>query len=373
MCVFSTASAHADDTPPADETATKVDKANADKADKADKKKLDFSARVFARSAFVKTGDDDAIAQTTLQSVRAGVDYRLHELRMQVEVEVVDKAKIKDAYIQLRVIDAPKLDIRAGNFKMPFSAIQGESIWTLPMADRGLVDNVLVKRLQVAGRAVGAMASLDLGGPHHLTFRLGGFQGLDDAGQPLDAVADDGFGQDGVARVSVRPTKGVEVGIAGSVRSGALIEVPVNVQHAYAAEVDVTADVPAGPGRVRAWLEGMIGTSWLVADNMETTHELTRFLEARVTAAYRFSGDGKGARYVEPYVLAAVVDPDGEVANDYVRELAGGITYGANDRWRIQLEAEAYRFGDAAPLGITALAVAPADSLALLVQLGARI
>ena len=336
------------------------------------RKKLELTARIFARSSMIKSGDEPTAAQSTLQSARGGFDFRAHGLRMQLELEVADRAKIKDAYVQLRLSDSPKLDVRAGNFKMPFSAIQLESIWTLPMADRGLVDNVLVKRLQVGGRAVGAMVSLDLGGPHHLRLRAGGFQGVNDAGDPLAATADDGFGHDAVVRASIRPIHGVEVGASGSVRSGALITAPVEIERAYAAELDLTVDLAAGPGRIRAWLEAMIGTSWLVG-GMMINHDLTRFLEARGIVAYRFGGAAKRARYVEPYVLAAAIDPDRIVERDHVREAAVGITYGAADTWRVQLEAEVYRFGDNAPLGITELAVAPVDSLAFLLQLGARI
>lgn len=350
-----------------------ADEPDADDAPaKAKKHKLDFGARIFVRSAMLKTGDEPTTGQSKLQSARAGFDYRAGDVRAQLEVEVADKAKIKDAYVQLRLSDVPKVDVRAGNFKMPFSAIQGESIWTLPMADRGLVDNVLVKRLQVAGRAVGGMVSLDLGGPHHLTFRAGAFQGLNDAGDPLVVTADDGFAQDGVVRASFRPVHGVEIGASASVRSGALIVAPIQVQRAYAAELDASADLAAGPGRIRAWLEVMIGTSWLVG-GMMPNHDLTRFLEARSIVAYRLGGASRRARYVESYVLAGTVDPDRIITRDYVREIAGGVTYGASDIWRIQLELEAYRFGDNAPLGIAELAVAPVDSLAFLLQLGVKI
>jgi len=335
------------------------------------RKKIEVGGRVFARTVVAKAeGAPDATAQTTLQSARLGVDYRARDLRAQVEVEVADKAKIKDAFVQLRLADAPKLVVRAGNFKIPFSAIQRESIWTLPMADRGLVDNVLVKRLQVAGRAVGAMVAVELGGPVHPTIRAGVFQGRNDVGEPLSATAEDGLGHDAVLRVSIEPATGIEVGVAGSVRSGALIEVPVEIRRAYAGEVDVTIDRAAGPGRVRAWVEGMIGTSWIVG--MEPGHELTRFLEARGILAYRLGGERKRARYVEPYALAAVLDPDRIFDRDLVREVAAGLTYGASDVWRIQLEAEAWRFGDNAPLGIAEFAVASVDSTTVLVQLGAR-
>jgi hypothetical protein len=120
------------------------------------------------------------------------------------------------------------------------------------------------------------------------------------------------------------------------------------------------------------WVEGMIGMSWIVG-GMMSTHEKTRFLEARGIAAYRIGGDDKWDRYVEVYGLGGVVDPDRVVSSDHIVEVAGGVTYGAKDRWRVQLELEAQRFGANAPLGIAEFAVASKDSTTVLVQLGARL
>jgi hypothetical protein len=331
--------------------------------------KVELTGRIFTRAALHDENSAGFAGQLSLQSARGGIDYRTKYLRAQLEVELANKAAIKDAYAQLRLADEPKLDIRAGNFKMPFSAIQLESIWTLPMADRGLVDNVLTKRMQVAGRAIGAMVSADLG---ITELRLGVFQGRDDADEPLEVTAADGLGQDIVLRGSVKPTHGIELGASGSVRSGALLNAPPVIEHAYAGELDVAIDQPAGPGQVRAWVEGMIGTSWLTGVTIPNHHR-TRFLETRAIGAYRIGGGGKHDAYGELYVLGAVLDPDRILTDDLVAELTGGISYGMGNVWRVQFEAERWMFGDNAPLGIAELAVMSTDSTTLLVQLGAHL
>jgi hypothetical protein len=216
------------------------------------------------------------------------------------------------------------------------------------------------------------MLSLDLGGSHHPQVHAGLFQGRNDAEDLLAAPVADGFGQDAVVRGSVRAAPGVQIGASASVRAGALIKVPVVIERAYAAEVDVVVERAAGPGRIRAWAEGMIGTSWLVGGTLRG-HDRTRFLEARGIGAYRFGGVAKRERYVELYGLGGVLDPDRIIDRDRVTELAAGISYGAHDVWRVQLEAERWHFGANAPLGIAELAVLSTDSTTVLVQLGARL
>ncbi len=367
-----------DDEHVAGEAAASVDVTSDSADDKATKKKkrkkLELTGRIFARAALVKLeGAPDTTGQTSLKSARAGLDYRSsHGLRAQLELEVAIKPRIKDAYVQLRLAGEPKLDVRAGNFKMPFSAIELESIWTLPMADRGLIDNVLTKRLQVSGRAVGAMLILAPGGQLHPELRAGIFQGHNDAGDSLAAPAGEGFGQDAVLRASIRPARGVQLGMSGSARAGALIEAPPVIEHAYAGELDLVLDRAVGSGRLRAWVEAMIGTSWLVGGTLPG-HDRTRFLETRAIAAYRLGSAVRGERYFEIYGLGGVIDPDRIIERDHVGEVAAGITYGAHDLWRLQVEGEAWRFGDNAPLGIAQLAVLSKDSTTVLVQLGAHL
>jgi hypothetical protein len=321
---------------------------------------------------------DSWLGSGTIDSARVNVAYRTHELRVQLSAELAGKPRLKNAFIQLRALDGrQKLDVRAGQFKMPFSAIELTSRWELPTADRGLLHSVLVDRLQVAGRAVGATVAWATKAPWHPRAELGLFQGFDDAGNALEVSWSDRLGKDAVARVSVAPAHGVELGMSGQARVGELkVDVPPIVRRAYAAEVDATIEHRAGPGTVRAWIEGMVGTSWLAGRAMPCNGPMpckAGILEARAIAAYRIGGRTRRDRYVELYTLAGAMDPDRDTSDDRVVELTGGLTYGAWDLWRAQLEVEAWRFGDNAPLGIAEFAATPADMTRVMIQLGARL
>ncbi len=336
--------------------------------------KLAFAGRAFVRGAVVKDkADPDAVAQGTLNSARVKVEYRWHALRAELEAELASRFKLKNAFIELRLTDrGPTVDVRAGQMKMPFSGIQLTSIWGLPMADRGLLDNVLVKRLQVAGRAVGAMVIAEWPSAWSAKLQVGVFQGTDDAGTPLAATASDRFGQDGVARISVQPMHGLELGVAGSARVGELQVVPLAVSRGYAGEVDANLDVAAGPGVLRVWAEGIVGTSWLVS-RFDPTRTRVTFAEGRGIAAYRLGGAAHGKRYGELYGVFGALDPDTAIRHDLISEATGGVTYGAWNAWRIQLELERWHVASAAPIGIVELGVGPATSTTVLVQLGARL
>ena len=336
--------------------------------------KLAFAGRAFVRGAVVKDkADPDAVAQGTVNSARVKVEYRWHALRAELAAELATRVRLKTAFIQLRLADgASTVDVRAGQMKMPFSAIQLTSIWGLPMADRGLLDNVLVKRLQVAGRAVGAMVIAEWPSVWSATLQVGVFQGTDDAGTALAATASNRFGQDGVARLSVRPAHGLELGVAGSARVGEILAVPLVVSRGYAGEVDATLDVAAGPGVLRVWAEGMLGTSWLVS-RFDPTRTRVTFAEGRGIASYRLGGAAHGKRYGELYGVFGALDPDTSIRHDLISEATGGVTYGAWNAWRIQLELERWQVASAAPIGIVALGVGPATSTTFLVQLGARL
>ena len=343
------------------------------KKKKKKKKKLEFSGRLFVRGAVTRAAPaTDWTGQGSVTSARAKADFRSHGMHAELQIEFAGKARLKNAYIQLPLVDGTaRIDVRAGQFKMPFSAIERESLWSLPTADRGLLHNVLAKRLQVAGRSVGAMIIVELPGVVPAKLEAGVFQGFDDAGTPLASTSSDRFGQDLVLRGSVKPVHGLEIGAAGEARVGQLIEVPVVIRRGYAAEIDATIEATVGPGLLRIWLEGMIGTSWIVG-GMSPGHELTRFLETRGVVAYRIGGEKKH-RYGELYAQAGALDPDRIVSGDRLVEIASGITYGLNDVWRVQAEAEVWRIADAAPLGIAQFAVAPGNTTTILLQLGARL
>jgi hypothetical protein len=357
----------------ADDQADKQAKHSKKKHKDKKQQKLQAGGRIFMRSALVKVeGASDAVLQSTLQSARAAAEYRSHGLRTALSLELAGKARVKDAFLQLRLHDeGVKIDVRAGQFKMPLSAIELTSIWTLPLADRGVIHDVLAKRLQVAGRAVGAMLVIAWAWPWRTELRAGVFQGRDDADVLLQGSAGDGFGQDGVVRLTVEPVHGFELGVSGSTRAGRLLVVPIEIRRSYAGEVDARLDVPVGPCRLRAWLEGIAGTSWLVG-GLDPSHIHAKFVETRALVGLRVGGAHKRDHYLELYSLAGALDPDADFTDDRVLELTAGAGFGTR-AWRLQLEGEVWRVGDRAPNGIVELTVPPTDSTTVLLQLGAHI
>jgi hypothetical protein len=350
--------------------------ADHDKGDHGGKKKkpdkLTWGGRVFVRGALSRSDDQpNYLAHGSLINARLKASYRWGDrVRAEIEFELA-KPKVKNAFVKLRAVDADgiKLDVRAGNFKMPFSAIALTSTWDLPNAGRGLLDDVLGNRLQVSGRHVGSEVELSA---EPFEIDAGIFQGTDDNGDPLDGTDNDWFGQDGVLRVSATPASGVTIGASGEIRSGRLVVLPVQIRHRWAADLDLTLDEPLGPGHIRAWLEGFAGSSWLV-DGTAPDHTRSYFGGGRGVVGWRLGGDEKGACYVEPYLLAGAIDPDSKYGGDLVRETSTGLTYGGWDVWRAQLEVERWQLGANAPTGIETVGVAPTSSSTVLVQVGVHL
>ena len=341
------------------------------------KQKLTFRGRVFARMGAVRTepigavDDPEWLGRSEVASARARAVYRTKHLHAELSLELAGKARLKNAFVELPVdLGGVELAVRAGQFKVPYSAIERESAWTLPTLERGTLHDTLVHRLQVAGRSIGAMVAVEPKAGWKPTLELGAFQAYDDADNALEASASDSFGHNLVLRLSARPVKGFEIGASGSTRVGKLLEPGAEIQRAYAGELDITLHHAAGPGEVRAWLEGMVGTSWLVGGSL-AGHIRTRFVEARGILGYRFGGEAKHW-FVEPFVMAGVLDPDRIIDSDRLRELVAGIQGGITDRWRLGVELAARTAGDNAPLGIVEFAAPAADIHSMFVQLGAR-
>jgi hypothetical protein len=126
---------------------------------------------------------------------------------------------------------------------------------------------------------------------------------------------------------------------------------------------------------LRAWLEGMVGTSWIAGRMVPCSGYMpckALFVEGRAIAAFRVGGHDRKQRYGEVYAIAGALDPDRDTSADRIIEAGAGVSYGAWEQWRLQAGFDVWRFGDAAPLGIETFAAAPANSTRVLVQLGAR-
>lgn len=185
---------------------------------------------------------DDWTRQLDLDSARIGIEARLPGLLTVLEADVASPAPIKDAFAR---VDGPwATRIQAGRFKAPFSARQLESSWKLPLVDRGLVNDYLVKDNDLGGRRLGATA-----GVRPWSGRLEVVGGVF-AGDP-SAFGGEHRAQDLAARVSARPWKPLELG-ATAYRAGSS-DALIPDTHAASAY----AQLSSGP--LDATVEGFVG------------------------------------------------------------------------------------------------------------------
>ena len=155
-------------------------------------------------------GRDDWTRRLDMDSARIGIEARLPGVRTVLEADVASSTPIKDAYARL---DGPLATrLQAGRFKAPFSARQLESSWKLPLVDRGLVNDYLVKDNNLGGRRLGATAGL-----RPWDGRLEIVGGLF-AGE-RSAFGGENRAQDLAARVSGSPWRPLELG-ATAYRAG---------------------------------------------------------------------------------------------------------------------------------------------------------
>jgi hypothetical protein len=248
-----------------------------------------------------------------------------------------------------------------------------ESIWTLPVADRGLVHTALVKELQVAGRRPGFTVEGHGRGKVRPSLSLGGFQGsvlVDDdpdkrkvellSGQSLSSIS-------WVARAELK----VHDFVFGAEYEDRLGTPALLVTKYYqTGGVDMTLDTEIGRTGLRIWLEGIVGSSWLENRYKPPDGRDTTFVAARLVTAVRLLARRKGDLYVEPYGMFGVLDPDNEVSQDILSEEVLGINVGLWKLARVGLEAEVQRVERNFPQ--TYYLGDDPDRVALLLQAGAQ-
>ena len=281
--------------------------------------KIEVGGRLFARGEAVRYDGEEAQAHAAIASARAEVKYAWRWLRAVVEVELRDGAELRDAYLRA---SSEGWRAQAGNFKEPVSAIELESAWTLPMASRGYLREVLREELGIAGRHPGVMGTWH-GSPLDLRVSLGVFQATDVEGDELaDAMKT-------AARASIE-VGDLEIGASFEHRDS---NPGGELTRLWAAGLDGTLKV-AG---LRAWVDGVVGSSW---EDAVVDGELATFAMVRLIAAFRFFGEETGDFYLEPFFSGGLLDPDLDIRSDLITEAALGVNVGAWKRARLQLEVE---------------------------------
>jgi hypothetical protein len=313
---------------------------------------VEIGGRIFARAALSRHYENVTLDNGVLDEKRvdaldftiptARVDLRYRSpgrwLSANVEFELADQPELKDAWVRVR---GRHFAAKLGQFKPPFSAIELESRFGLPLAERGFLHDVLTKQLQVAGRRPGIALSAEAGGALRPSLTLGAFQGsvlvdrqADDLDreplfeQTLDA-------QSLFARVQLR---------AGDFELGAGYEHRVGtpelftVAHYPTAGLDVTLDTQSHGRGLRIWLEGIAGGSWFEHSRKPIDPDDATFTAVRAIVAPRIGGAERHDFYFEPYGMLGVLDPDLDVVSDLAVEQALGANVGLYKLARIGIE-----------------------------------
>jgi hypothetical protein len=258
------------------------------------------------------------------------------------ELDIAGRPDMKDAYVQAR---NSRFIVRAGQFKVPVSAMEATSPWALPVVRRGLLNDVLVGRMDYGGRRPGVIFGFrgrDLDWHPRLT--VGAFQGSYLAADPTPRDRDTDLlnamkfpGQSFVARAEVEILS-ADVGAYYENRIGSPA---LNQTYRYwTAGADLYYDRVFYDGGFRFWLEGMYGTSWYEHESKVPDGKDAMYAAARTMVAYRFGGTTEQAFYVEPYALGALLDPDTQVTSDHLWEGVIGVNVGYWRRARLSLQGE---------------------------------
>ncbi len=278
----------------------------------------------------------------SIRSARAGLFYQapVNWLTAEVELEFTDDPELKDAWLKGRW---EHLGAKVGQFKLPFSAIEMDSSFTLPLADRGLLLDLLVDELQIAGRRPGLAVEVRGSGKVRPSLTLGTFQGSvlvsdDPDDRDVDLLDKQGLSSQSFAARGELKVADFVFGAAYEHRIGS----PALLVTKYypTAGADMLLDMKLGRAGLRIWFEGMVGSSWLENWYKPPDGRDATFLAARLLTAVRFGGLRKGQLYVEPYGMLGILDPDNDVLEDIASEEVLGVNVGLWKLARVGLEAE---------------------------------
>jgi len=285
-----------------------------------------------------------------------------------IEVEVTRKPDLRDGYMQAK---HKHTLLRAGQFKMPGSAIEQASPWALPMSERGFLHGLLVDGLDNAWRRPGVMLRWRGGAFLRPEISAGIFQGLvvTSEGQERDKdliVAQSLSAQSLIARAQIEPVDGVEVGAYYNYRVGtpAILE----TSRYWTGGADLVVDRTFARGGLRIWLDGIAGASWFEHPSKPVDGQDATFLSSRSILAWRFGGVEPEQLYVEAYGMFGVLDPDTEVVDDLALEGVVGLNVGLWQRLRLSAQGELWDTGRNFPPGYF-LGIDP-DHVAALLQVG---
>jgi hypothetical protein len=279
----------------------------------------------------------------SVPTARVSLRYRAPApwLTAEVEVDLAGRPEMKDGYVQAKW---KHLQLRAGQFKMPVSSLEMASPWTLPFVRRGFMTDLLVDRLDIAGRRPGATVTLRGGGDIAPRLVLGAFQGSVVTEENADGTrktelveATSLRSQSLVARGQIE-VAGMEIGAWYEHRVGT--PAILMIDRYWTAGADLALDWVFGSGGLRIWADALAGASWFEHADKPADGDDATFVSARALVAYRFGGVEPESPYLEIYGLGGGLDPDADVVDDIALEAVLGVNVGLWRRARLSLQGE---------------------------------
>jgi hypothetical protein len=295
-----------------------------------------FAAGVYDDDQLEDLGGTPATAEAlslSVPSARIGLRVDMLDLvSLVLEAEVAGNVRLRDGFVQAR---KKRWLVRAGQFKMPISSFHLESPWTLPVARRGWLHELLSDHMLLTGRREGFVGRLEGGGFFDPALTVGAFRSVQwgpDAGDPVEGLA---IGdQTLVARLATTPG-GVELAAVGQRR---VTQQPTGLEGYWAGGADATGDLEFERTGLRFWAEALAGTSWYETD--PTRAGDATFVEGRLLVAWRWGGVKRNQPYIEGFATAGVLEPDTAVVDDLFFEVMAGANVGHWRSTRLTLQFE---------------------------------
>lgn len=310
-----------------------------------------FGGRIFVR-ALVERPDDgevdrvpgapaETIGELEVASARLEAEYRWKK-RLRAVLEFELRGRVRDAYVRVRATD--EVQVRAGQFKQPFSVVELESAWTLPVARRGLLSDVFEDSLEITGRLPGAQVEFASDCPLVPRVRGGAWHRArrNASDDPVrTSLVDDELGLAVGGRAALRLGP-VEIAAAAQSRA-----VQRNLNDVFQRFWAVGLDATLERGGWRAWAEVAAGSR-----RADPAEREPIFVAGRAIVAWRSGGLRRGDAYVEPFAMVAALDPNTSFGDDVLWEVVLGANVGFWDRWRLQAQLERRERPDGLPTSV---------------------
>lgn len=276
---------------------------------------------LFARARNTRLARGEPATDYAISRARIGLDLGYSNLlRLVIEPDFAgDFADPADVFLDVTPVE--ELGLRVGRAKVPFGDLELTGRWRLPSIERGVLSNVVAKRLGIGLRKLGARATARLRGIL-LKPRL-------DAGVYRDAP--DSPDTDVAGRLELKPVKGATISLSGYARGGG----SASGGYGFAGALGFLYDR-------KGWfasIEGVLVRAMLVRQDGFRDEDAT-LAAGRVLLAYAIR---LGDFALEPYAGGEILDPSARTRSDVGGAVRGGLNLRFLDYGRLGLEVDHQR------------------------------